>query len=121
MRLLGAASPHLPNVRVHSHVALFSRKVWASKVMYRGSAVDFLVVLCTPTAAAAVGTAAGSPLLSLTSPPRPRFCAAGAPFEEDNLLHATKPKQIVWMCVVHVLWHCSVFANSVHWALRGLA
>ena len=41
-------SPHLPNARVHSHVSLFSRKVWASKVMYRGSAADFLVVLCKP-------------------------------------------------------------------------
>ena len=36
------------------------------------------------------------PLLSLISPPRPRFCSsdlqtpAGAPSEEDNLLHATK-------------------------------
>ena len=29
-------------------------------------------VFCTPTA---VGTSAGSPLLSLTSPPRQRFCA----------------------------------------------
>ena len=76
MRPLGAPSPHVPNVRVPSHVSLFSRKFWASKVMYRGSAADFSVVFCTPTAAAAaVETAAGSPLLSLTSPPRPRFCA----------------------------------------------
>ena len=35
-------------IRVHSYVSLFSRKVWASKVMYRGSAADFLVVLCKP-------------------------------------------------------------------------
>ena len=41
-------SPHLPNVRVHSHVSLFSRKFWASKVIYRGSAADVLVVLCKP-------------------------------------------------------------------------
>ena len=41
-------SLHLPNARVNSHVSLFSRKVWASKVMYRGSAADFLVVLCKP-------------------------------------------------------------------------
>ena len=34
--------------RVQSHVYLFSKKVWASKVMYRGSAADFLVVLCKP-------------------------------------------------------------------------
>ena len=47
-RLLGALSPHVPNVRVHSHVSLFSRKVSASKVMYRGSAADVLVVLCQP-------------------------------------------------------------------------
>ena len=41
-------SPHLPNVRVHSHASLFSRKFWASKVMYRGSTADILVVLCKP-------------------------------------------------------------------------
>ena len=35
-------------LRVHSHVSLFSRKVWASKVMYRGSAVNALVVLGIP-------------------------------------------------------------------------
>ena len=41
-------TPHLPNVRVHSHV-FFRRKFWdASKVMYRDSAADFLVVLCEP-------------------------------------------------------------------------
>ena len=45
---LGAISPHVPNVRVHSHVSLFSRNVWASKVMYRGSAVNALVVLGIP-------------------------------------------------------------------------
>ena len=39
-------SPHLPNLRVHSHVSFFRRKFWASKVMYRGSAADVLVVLC---------------------------------------------------------------------------
>ena len=43
-----AISPHLPNARVHSDVSLFSRKFWASKVMYRGSAADFLVVPCKP-------------------------------------------------------------------------
>ena len=37
----GPLSPHVPNVRVHSHVSLFSRKFWASKVLYRGSAADF--------------------------------------------------------------------------------
>ena len=68
-------SPYLPNLRrVHSHVSFFRRKVWASKVVYRDSAVQvrspFTVLLQQ-----AVGTAAGSPLLSLTSPPRPRFCA----------------------------------------------
>ena len=41
--------PHLPNVRAYSHVSLFSRKFWASEVMYRGSAADFSVVLCNPT------------------------------------------------------------------------
>ena len=45
-RPLLSISPHLRNVRVHSHVPLFSRKFWASKVMYRGSAADFLVVVC---------------------------------------------------------------------------
>ena len=39
---------HVPNVRVRSHVSLFSRNVWASKVMYRGSAVNALVVLGIP-------------------------------------------------------------------------
>ena len=34
-------SPHLPNVKVHSRVSLSSRKVWASKIMYRGSAAVF--------------------------------------------------------------------------------
>ena len=48
MQPLLSISPHLPNVRVHSHVSLFSRKLWASKVMYRGSAAEFLVVLCKP-------------------------------------------------------------------------
>ena len=45
---LGAISPHVPNVRVHSHVSLFSRNVWASKVIYRASAVNALVVLGIP-------------------------------------------------------------------------
>ena len=45
MSPLGAISPHAPSVRVRSHVSLFSRNVWASKVMYRGSAVNALVVL----------------------------------------------------------------------------
>ena len=45
-RALLSISPHLPNVRVHSHVSLFCRKFWASKVMYRGSAAEFLVVMC---------------------------------------------------------------------------
>ena len=49
-RPLGALSPHVPNVRMHSHESLFSRKFWASKVIYRGSAADFSVVFCTPTA-----------------------------------------------------------------------
>ena len=48
LRPLGAISPHVPNVRVQSHVSLFSRNVWASKVMYRGSAVNALVVLGIP-------------------------------------------------------------------------
>ena len=39
---LGAISPHVPNVRVHSHVSLLSRNVWADEVMYRGSAVNAL-------------------------------------------------------------------------------
>ena len=47
-RPLLSISLHLPNVRVHSRVSLFSRKFWASKVMYRGPAADFLVVLCKP-------------------------------------------------------------------------
>ena len=47
-RPLLSISPYLPNVRVHSHIYLLSRKVWASKVTYRGSAADFLVVLCKP-------------------------------------------------------------------------
>ena len=37
-------SPHLPNVRAHSHASLFRRKFRASKVMYRGSAADFLAL-----------------------------------------------------------------------------
>ena len=41
-------SPHFPTVRVHSHVSFFRRKFWASKVTYRGSAADFLVVLWKP-------------------------------------------------------------------------
>ena len=45
---LGAISPHVPDVRVHSHVSLFSRNVWACKVMYRGSAVNALVGLGFP-------------------------------------------------------------------------
>ena len=32
--------------RVHSHIYFFRRKFWASKAMYRGSAADFLAVLC---------------------------------------------------------------------------
>ena len=44
--------PRVPNVRVHSHVSLFSRNVswnvWSSKVMYRGSAVNALAVLGIP-------------------------------------------------------------------------
>ena len=48
MSPLGTISPNVPNVRVHSHVSLFSRNVWASKVMYRGSAVNALVVLGIP-------------------------------------------------------------------------
>ena len=47
-RPLLSMSPHLPNVRVYSHVSLFSKKFWASKVMYRGSTAEFLVVLCKP-------------------------------------------------------------------------
>ena len=47
-RPLGAPLPHLPNVTLHSHVPLSSRKFWASKVMYRGSAADVSVVLCKP-------------------------------------------------------------------------
>ena len=35
--------PHY-QTRVNSHVSLFRRKFWASKVMYRGSAADFLVL-----------------------------------------------------------------------------
>ena len=46
-RPLLSISPHLPNVRVHSHVSLCSRMFWAS-VMYRGSAAFFFVVLCKP-------------------------------------------------------------------------
>ena len=52
-----------------------------------------------------------SPLLSLTSTQRPRFCAEDLPkprwstFEEDNLLHATKPKKVDQMRVVTFLWH----------------
>ena len=48
LRPLGAISPHVPNLRGHSHVSLFSRNVWASKVTYRGSAVNALVVLGIP-------------------------------------------------------------------------
>ena len=48
MRPLGAISPHVPKVRVHSHVSLFSRKIWASKIIDRGSAVNALVVLGIP-------------------------------------------------------------------------
>ena len=44
MRPLLYTSPHLLNVRVHSHVSLFRRKFWASEVMYRGSAADFLAL-----------------------------------------------------------------------------
>ena len=44
-RGLLSISPHLPNVRVHSRVPLFSRKFWVTKVMYRGSAADVLVGL----------------------------------------------------------------------------
>ena len=47
-RPLEALSPHVPKVRVYSHISLFSRKFWASKVMYRGSAADILMVLCKP-------------------------------------------------------------------------
>ena len=43
-----ASRCHIATLRVHSHVSLFSRKVSASKVMYRGSAVDALVVLGIP-------------------------------------------------------------------------
>ena len=45
-RPLLSISPYLPNVRVRSRVSLFSRNVLALKVVYRGSAADFLVVLC---------------------------------------------------------------------------
>ena len=44
MRPLLSPPPHLPNVRVHSHVSLFRRKFWASKSMYRGSAAGFLAL-----------------------------------------------------------------------------
>ena len=44
MRPLLPPSTHLPNVRGHSHVSLFRRKFWASKVMCQGSAADFLVL-----------------------------------------------------------------------------
>ena len=44
MRPLLYTSPYLPNDRGHSHVSLFRRKFWASKVMYRGSAADFLAL-----------------------------------------------------------------------------
>ena len=44
MRPLLCISPHLPNLGVHSHVNLFKRKFWASEVMYRGSAADFLAL-----------------------------------------------------------------------------
>ena len=35
-------------LKVPAHVSLFSRKFWTSKLMYRGSAADFSVVLCEP-------------------------------------------------------------------------
>ena len=38
MRPLLYPSPHLPIVRVHSHISLFGRKFWTSKATYRGSA-----------------------------------------------------------------------------------
>ena len=41
MRSLLSPSPHLSNVRVHSHVYLFRMKFWVSKAMYRGSVADF--------------------------------------------------------------------------------
>ena len=41
-------SPHLPNVRVNSHVFFFRRKFWTSKVTYLGSAADFWVVCVNP-------------------------------------------------------------------------
>ena len=50
--LLGMVEARSVNVKKtttkqHSrHVYLLSRKFWASKVMYQGSAADFLVVLC---------------------------------------------------------------------------
>ena len=44
MRPLLPPSSHLPNVRGHSHVPLFRGKFWASEVMYRGSAADFLAL-----------------------------------------------------------------------------
>ena len=111
MRPLGVPSPHVLNVRVHSHVSLFSRKVWASKVMYRGSAADFSVVLCSSTAAEEVGTAAGSPLLSLTSPPRPRFCAEDLPNPRWSTLRREQPStchQAEESCLNvcgHLLWY----------------
>ena len=109
MRPLGASSPHLPRViRVHSHVSLFSRKFWASKVMYRGSAADFSAVLYTPTEmqlAAAVGTAAGSPLLSLTSPPRPRFCAEDLLKPRWSTLRRPQPSTSCLNVCSHLMWH----------------
>ena len=44
MRPLLSPPPHLPNVRVNSHVSLFRRKFWDLKVMYRASAADFLAL-----------------------------------------------------------------------------
>ena len=44
MRPLLYPSPHLPNVRAHSHVSLSRRKFSASKAMYRGLAADFLAL-----------------------------------------------------------------------------
>ena len=37
-------SPHFPYVKVNSHVSLFRRKFWDSKVIYRGSAAGVLVM-----------------------------------------------------------------------------
>ena len=90
----------------------------------RGSAGDFSVCFfCTPStaaAAAAVGTAVGSPLLSPTSPPRPRFCAEdllrpcwstlrrGQPstchLAEESCLHVCS----------HLLWHLRLDYSRVY-------